>query len=1147
LTEIAKLHVTLSADVKRLKTGLNTAKTELTKLKTSTAGLRKEFDNKMGPSTKKLGGIFSSTTRSIVTGFIGGMGAVYAIGQARRAVSDLISTGRDFEREWANVTTMLGTSASETDNLKKELMFLSPTLGDTTELAKGMYQVLSASIEPAKAVRFLGEAAKSAKAGVTEAATAVDALTTVINAYGMEAEAVTDVSDIMFQAVKSGKLTYEQLAVSLGTVVPVAAQVGVGFDEIAAAVATLTRQGIDAQTATMQLRQVIMSVIKPSTGAAKKAKELGLEFNASALKAKGLSAFLAELKEKTGGNVEALATLVPNVRALTSVMALAGDQSEAYAGDLKKMASASGATEEAFNKQKKSIDFMAETAKNSFNKIKVAFYDGLVDPFREGITSTEDLDETVRNLSEAFQFLGKVIGTGTKAMFGKWIDKVNQANAIFKMTEILVTGSAKAIQNKQIPTLKNSIRAWAEHNSTQEKAIKWAKEHREELTKLANKLFGIKEKTKEAAAVIKTGFVPALTAAKKITDTFIPKATVERVQMMRDTLYEITHIHSPWYEWRTEAEAFAGTGAKAMGDLKGVMVKVGYDWKNVSDDMARAFGDAFADMIRTAKNFGDFMKGIANGILNVFSTALGKLVTEALEPVMEEAMASIKSIFSTSALSMATSIGMIGLSIYGVIDCISTWNDHYNEFWEEQKANIDQHIAKLKELGRTAFEIEDILSKKVYGEDAPGRGRGGPGRGPRSDRGTKPPPLPDEIIPPDWAAMWKEAQEKGLASIVEFIRKAREEGGFLDEIQQYIKAQLAQIPSELSTLVKNIQVEFKDGLGGRTGPFKGLERVSKLAQIAFQAMTAEGKSYLETMKEMQGPLEAMKAKYEKIGKAVPKYLQPMFDLMDTMKERPKVFENLDASRSILDSLAKSTYLTQDAFDALAQSVSGAARAILGISGSDNLNQAMKTLDMTKTQIAQMLPMVSQFVGAAATFGLKTPEWMRTFVEGQAGIDWKDFKEKSSAQANAGINTVKRIEATNIKLGNLNQKVLPHWFEAVGNQIEGAIDGLLSPLEAIRDTLKKVKGHATGYHGTVASPTMMVVHPNEQIDITPFNTPASASASSGGSTSVTINVKAWDARSVEDWLARGGARTIGKSVQAGLSGGQITVPIRAVGG
>jgi len=350
---------------------------------------------KMAGQAKKTGTAFKGMWKQMAIG----MGITTLITSGirglMRQMADTIKTGRDFEREWANVTTMLNISRTATEKMKHELRMLSPTLGDTTELAKGMYQVLSASIEPAKAIKFLGEAAKSAKAGVTETKIAVDAMTTVINAYGMEAEAATEVSDIMFATVKRGKLTYEELATSLGTVIPVAATIGVEFRDVAAAIASLTRQGVVASKATMQLRQVMMAILKPSAEAEEITEALGIAMGKNALEAIGLAGWLDTLREKTKGNADIMTKIVPNVRALTAVLALTGKAAKGFSYDQEFMTETMGFTDDAFRKQTESIDFWLDTFGVATDKIKIAIYEGLVYSLRESIRTTEDFDEKV--------------------------------------------------------------------------------------------------------------------------------------------------------------------------------------------------------------------------------------------------------------------------------------------------------------------------------------------------------------------------------------------------------------------------------------------------------------------------------------------------------------------------------------------------------------------------------------------------------------------------------------------------------------------------------------------------------------------------------------------------------------------------------
>ena len=123
----------------------------------------------------------------------------------------------EFQKEMANVNTLLDETVTSTQDLTKQLFALDPALGDTTELTKALYQSFSAGAEDAdEAMQTTIDSAKFAKAGLTDTATAVDVLTTAVNAYGRENINTTEASDIFFTVIKEGKITGEQLASSIG-------------------------------------------------------------------------------------------------------------------------------------------------------------------------------------------------------------------------------------------------------------------------------------------------------------------------------------------------------------------------------------------------------------------------------------------------------------------------------------------------------------------------------------------------------------------------------------------------------------------------------------------------------------------------------------------------------------------------------------------------------------------------------------------------------------------------------------------------------------------------------------------------------------------------------------------------------------------
>ncbi len=257
----------------------------------------------------------------------------------------------EFGRGMAEVSTLLD-DTSAIPQLTEDVRRLSREFGgDVQRNTKALYDIISAGAADATAaVDTLTAANKLAIGGVTDVGVAADGLTSTMNAYGEAVGSATEVSDAFFTAVKAGKTTVGELAGSIGQVAPIAAQAGVGLEELLASVATLTTGGVQTSVAMTQVRAAIASVIKPSSEARKLAGELGIEFDAAALKSKGLAGFLDEVARATGGNTEKMAQLFGSVEALGAVLALTGGGAEKFSEILGDMETRAGATEGAVAK-----------------------------------------------------------------------------------------------------------------------------------------------------------------------------------------------------------------------------------------------------------------------------------------------------------------------------------------------------------------------------------------------------------------------------------------------------------------------------------------------------------------------------------------------------------------------------------------------------------------------------------------------------------------------------------------------------------------------------------------------------------------------------------------------------------------------------
>jgi len=266
----------------------------------------------------------------------------------------------DFEQQMANVSTMLDEPDKHMGRFRQGIRDMSVEFGESTEtLAKGLYDILSASVPAEHALSVLAAAAKAAQAGITDTGTAADAITTVLNAYGLSAEQAGDVSDWLFSIVKRGKTTFAELAPSIGNVATIAATAGVGLDEAGAALATMTRNGVQTENAVTALNAIISSFLKPVSEATEYARQLGFEMSSATIRSEGLAGVFGKISKLPP---DAISKLFPNIRALKGVLPALKNM-EGFTEDIAVMADRAGATEVAYKK-------MTGTLAHGFRQIK---------------------------------------------------------------------------------------------------------------------------------------------------------------------------------------------------------------------------------------------------------------------------------------------------------------------------------------------------------------------------------------------------------------------------------------------------------------------------------------------------------------------------------------------------------------------------------------------------------------------------------------------------------------------------------------------------------------------------------------------------------------------------------------------------------
>ena len=368
-----------------------------------------EAQDKTSGKLKKLQGGIDKTAKKaqMLQGAFAAVFGIIGVQMVARFVTESIKQFAKFEQSMRNVNSIMQVSEKEFASMQQAVRDMSTEVPQAADvLAEGLYDIASAGFAGQEALELLEVAARGATAGVTDTKTASGALVTVLNAYGKPASEAADVMDILFKTVEKGVVTFPQLAASLGKVVATANVAKVPFDEVAAAIATMTKGGIKADIATTSLNKALLSIISPQDQASAYAKTLGIEFGSQALAAKGLAGVIAEVNEKTGGNVDALQKLFPELRAFKAVTSLARSEGKAYASDLEEIADNTnrvGATNKAFAEQSKSLNVQMQLLTNNVTELKNALLYELIPSLTNSTSALTNLLREMKKQSIGFR------------------------------------------------------------------------------------------------------------------------------------------------------------------------------------------------------------------------------------------------------------------------------------------------------------------------------------------------------------------------------------------------------------------------------------------------------------------------------------------------------------------------------------------------------------------------------------------------------------------------------------------------------------------------------------------------------------------------------------------------------------------------
>ena len=429
--EIAKLEKAVSNSERAERNALNTLhnyEAQLSRAEQTTSGLNKQLQaneaelkaikdpyaqagdaaDKFSDSNEKAGDAVESLAEAMASS-----GLNQAIDKIKEALLECIEAANAYGTAIAKVSTLTGDM--DVSQISEGLLSMSSEMGvSANELAESMYQALSASVDTASAMDFVRQSTKLAVGGFTDASTAVDTLTTIINAYGLKAADAAEISDKLVTVQNLGKTTVSQLGASLGQVIPIAATYGVDLNNIGAAYVGMTRNGIETANATTYLRAVLNELGKEGSTVSNILKEqTGKDFATLTGQGYTLADTLKVISDSVNGDSTAFANLWGNVRAGLGAMSLVNSGTDEFNRTISTLNTSVGVADDNFNKIADTSERTGKRLENSLENLKIAIGQELQEPLdmvKEKITGVvEGITEWVKNNPGLVKVIGALI------------------------------------------------------------------------------------------------------------------------------------------------------------------------------------------------------------------------------------------------------------------------------------------------------------------------------------------------------------------------------------------------------------------------------------------------------------------------------------------------------------------------------------------------------------------------------------------------------------------------------------------------------------------------------------------------------------------------------------------------------------------
>ena len=358
-----------------------------------------------------------SATKTQILGTVGAYTAV-----AAAIYAGPVQAAQKYETALAKVNTIADTTQVPLEKISQEVMALSNKTGvAASALAEDVYNAISAGQQTGDAVNFVSYSTKLAKAGFAETSQTLDVLTTILNAYGMSADKVGTVSDMLIQIQNKGKVSVGELSSVMGKIIPTANSYNVSLEQLGATYAIMTAGGIKTAETTTYANSMLNELGKSGSTADKILRKVaGGGFSDLMANGSSLAEVLNILQTEAQKSGKTIKDMFGSAEAGTAAVKILEAGVDGFNESVEGMLNSVGATETAFGIMADTTENKMAKAKNSINNLQIVLGQNLL--------------PIVGNVAD------KVAGVVTK------VSEFAQANPQLVQTVLKVVGALAALK-----------------------------------------------------------------------------------------------------------------------------------------------------------------------------------------------------------------------------------------------------------------------------------------------------------------------------------------------------------------------------------------------------------------------------------------------------------------------------------------------------------------------------------------------------------------------------------------------------------------------------------------------------------------------------------------------------------------------------